>query len=140
MSASKIKHEFRTVLHVNYKLTKTKVVKLLRDTDILLIEENGPTAVYIDNQIDIGMYIIRLLLNRNYIKRSNPQRLRDYGEFNIRIYEKNRSNLIEIDIFKNSLFSDLDWVQRNENKSLKINDLIAAIIYCNRLDRLKAFN
>lgn len=142
MSASKIKHEFRTIIdlnHSNRNLTKHKIYKMIKEVNVVL-QEQGIYPTYIDNQINIGVYTIRLILNRNCAKCDSPNKLKDYGNFSIKIYENYKTGLLELDINKYSLFKEQNWIRKNQEDSLCIKDLISAILFCNRLDRLKIFN
>lgn len=141
MSANKVKHEFRTILNLGSDmLSKHKIQKILRDTKVTSKELNGSIATAIDNQIDIGMYLIRLQLNHFKIEQNNPDKLRDYGRFGIRVYENCKGILTEVNLRKHSIFKDREWAKRNFNGALRISDLVEAIFLCGRLERLKAFN
>lgn len=141
MSANKVKHEFRTILNLGSDiLSKHKIQKILRDTRVTSKEFTGNTATCIENQINMGVYLIRLEFNHFKITQNNPDKLRDYGRFSIRLYENLRGALIEVNLEKHSIFKDRKWVKRNLDGGLRISDLVEAIHLCGRLERLKAFN
>lgn len=141
MTANKVKHEFRTISNFNSEaLTKNKVYKILRETKVPSRECTETTKTCIDNQIDLGTYIIRLEFNHSRIEAINPDRLKDYGRFNIRIYENCQGELSEINLRKEPLFKGRDWVNRNLTRSFRISDLVEAIWFCRRLHQLRAFN
>lgn len=141
MSANKVKHEFRTILNLKSDmLSRHKIQKILRDTKVTSQEFTGSTATFIDNQIDMGVYIIRLEFNHFKITQNNPDKLRDYGHFGVRLYENCRGVLTEVNLRKHSIFREQKWVKRNTDNALRIPDLVEAIFLCGRLERLKAFN
>lgn len=143
MSAISIKHEFRTVLEIpasNRKITRTGIQRMVRQTEFLVKETKTQKSIYIDNQITIGTYTIRLLLSETAAKCPEPHHLSDYNGFAMRVFQTGRDGQVEVKMIKNSLFEDQTWVQRNAEFDLRITDLISAIVFFMRLDRLKAFN
>lgn len=134
MTASKVRHESRTILDLSKgRLSKNKVIKLLRETEVLTSTDDS--SIYIDNDVRVGIYSIKLLLNSG-----NGPKLKNYGRFGIRLYEIKRDGQQEIMIEKDPNFKSNDWVKRNAKYELRTNDLVSAILYCKRLDKLKLFN
>lgn len=134
MTASRVKHESKTILDLSKeRLSKNKVIKLLRETEIKTSVDDPGT--YIDNDVRVGIYSIKLLLSPG-----NGPRLKNYGRFGIRLYEIKRDGPQEIYIEKDPNFKSNDWVKRNAKYELRTNDLVSAILYCKRLDKLKLFN
>lgn len=134
MSVSKATHEFRTVLDLpRERLSKNKVSKLLSETKFSYRE----ATVYIENVLKIGSYHIRLILNPTT---SDTGPLRNYGGFNIRLYQMKRDGLQEIHPEKDENFKSNDWAKKNYNDKLRSSDLVNVILYCNRLDKIRIFN
>lgn len=137
MTVSKIKFEKRTILDFTReeKLSKHKISKLLRSIKVISIDPIN--HLLIDNNIKIGAYNIKLILD-NY-GTSGEKNLKNFGHFSIRVYE----NLKEINVEKDKNFKDIienTWVRRNRELNLRICDLIDVILYCKRLDNLYLFN
>lgn len=141
MSAINIKHEFRMVLEIpvsNRKLTRNSIQRLVRKTDFIVKESSISKTIHIDNQIKIGTYTILLMLCE--AKCLEPQHIRDYNGIGIRVFQNGLNGLVEVKMQNNSLFEDQEWIKRNLEFNLRMYDLINAIIFFMRLDRLKAFN
>lgn len=137
MSAVKVKHESRTILNLSQNvLSYSGVEKILRDTKVSCFERLGNVCLSIDNQINIGMYTIRLELSR----KEAAEKLRDYGRFSIRIFENGRDGLREVNLKKHEIFRERSWVQRNQEEQFRISDLVEVILLCRRLHNLRAFN
>jgi len=136
MSVSKGSHEFRTVIDIgSQKMSESKLKKILRKTSILNCEKSNRKFIFIDNQIDIGIYRIMLLLDD-----SPGTRLKDYGRFTIRVFELFPQEQKEIDLKKDYRFKGYSWITHNENDKFYITDLVQAILTCYKLNVLKAFN
>lgn len=130
MTASKVRHESKVILDLSKeRLSKNKVYKLLRETEILTLSQDR--SVYINNSVKVGVYNIRLILN-GY----QGTRLKNYGKFGIRLYQ----GIKEVNLRKDCNFKDNDWAKKNSDFSLNTSDLVSAILYCKRLDRLHIFN
>ncbi len=137
MSISKVSHEFRTIMNVgSKKVSAYKIKKILRETNVLSYERGGHKATAIDNQIDIGIYRIILLLDQS----DEATKLRDYGRFKIRVFERFPTRQEEINLKRDYRFKGYEWIQRNEDNKFCISDLVQAILTCNKLDALKVFN
>ena len=138
MTVSKVKHESKVVLDLSKeKLNKSRLKKLLNSLEISCVSTYGNQTLYFDNEVRIGIYNLKLILND---KLTTPSSLKKYGGFNIRLYEIKRSNQIEIDLEKDINFKQNSWVNKNITHKLRTNDLIEIILYCKRLDRLKIFS
>lgn len=138
MSAIKSKYGHITILDFSKnKITKTSVRKSIRNANFFQsrYSEGGISFDFIDNEIDVGTYKIRIFLD---ITREG-KKLRDYGRFYISIYEQSVSACKIINLSKDSRFKYQYWVDYNSKEKLNISHLTDAILHCKRLDSLKAF-
>jgi hypothetical protein len=91
------------------------------------------------NRIKVGMYMIQLWFSDRDTSR-NRRKLKEYGKFNIHIYEECASGdyrLIRLN--RDVRFNNQYWASLNKKSGLMANSLTDAIVHCNRLSRLKAF-
>lgn len=131
MSVSKVGRESRTIINVNSdKISEYKIKRILRETDVISKEN----ALLINNQIDIGIYRIHLLLDSRC---SNATRLKQYGRFQIRVYEKFSTHIEKINVNKDYRFKGCSW---SEQELFCISDLVQVMLHCHKLNFLKVFN
>lgn len=137
MSAIKTKHESRTILDLSNskRLSKHQAYKLLRTTEFP--ERIGLS--YMDYSIRVGMYVINLhLINTRFDRPA--KHLKDYGNFYITINEVNvREKYSSINLNRDIRFTGQDWISANNTFSLRSYHLADIIVYCQRLNALKAF-
>jgi hypothetical protein len=81
------------------------------------------------------MYRISLLLPPA-ISRFTSHKLKEFGDFKIKIFETGNKSAREINLRQDGRFKEQHWVQKN-NYALK--DLEEIIYHCKRLNYLKAF-
>jgi hypothetical protein len=140
MSVSKVKHEYKIILDFSdQKLTKTHVRKSLKDINIepLYPVKDDNLMVCIENEIKVGMYKISLVLSPT-ITRFTSHKLKDFGDFNVQIFEDGNRNSREINLSKDNRFKEQYWAQKN-SCGLKVIDLTDIICHFKRLDKLRAF-
>ena len=132
MTAIKSTHQFRTALNINPKvLTKNEIYQLLNDTTFK-VKDKSDGPVYIIQMINVGMYNIQLECS------SATRNKFELTDLKIKIYETASSK--EINLIRNSIFKQNEWVKRNQDNTLTLSDLVDAITLCIRLDRMRAFN
>lgn len=131
MSAYKIKQVVRIIDLNTQQLNKSKIAKILRETKFQSIQHQESTIVVINNEINLGLYSIKLSFQHSKVD-VKKERLREYGKFDIRIFYKNQ----EIKVLKDPMFKTQAWIR----EPICINELIEAINYCARLDRLNAYS
>lgn len=138
MSVSRVKHENKVILDFSdCRISKNSITQSLRDVEVLGTYHDDKTLdTIIDNEIKIGMYSIVLLLNSSTLN-FNVRHLRQCGPLTIRLYENSTGR--EINLNKDYRFKTQNWAKKNFEGQIKIKDLIEAIIYCNRLDKMKSF-
>lgn len=135
MTVIKLKKVGRQILDFSVgKHSKNKIRQALRSCEISAFKTGGDSneIIHYTNTIKIGMYTIFLCLPHD--SPSNWNRLRQFRDFMIGIYDPNL-----IDITKDSRFKDQYWVSKNRFGQLHIKHLIDIIAYCQRLHRLRAF-
>jgi hypothetical protein len=138
MSAIRSKHEVKTILDFSdVKNTQIYIKQSLKTAEFNQIHyhDNGIGVVYVDHEIQVGMYKITLLLNCS----RDAKLLKDYGRFSITISEYEQGSRKSIDLKRDRRFKHQSWIDYNENEQLNISKLTDIIIYCNRLNRLKSF-
>lgn len=134
MSAIKSKYEHKTILDFSdKKVTRNSIQKSLRQAEFIqtYYENSGVSLTYIDNEIIVGMYKIRLFLDVV----DGAKKLRDYGRFQISIQGGSKW----INLTRDSRFKSQTWIKSNENNQLNISHLVDIILHCQRLDKLKSF-
>jgi len=117
------------------KVTRSKLRKSLSAAKFIpsVCRGEGLRFSFVDNEILVGMYKIRILLNWE----KEGQFLRNYGGFQIRVYQGDEEQ--EIDLDSDRRFNFQSWIYLNQNSKLKIKHLAEIILYCQRLNKLKAF-
>ncbi len=139
MTAIRSKFESRTILDFSSgKYSKNKIKQALRQCEVINIlegEDRDEWMIY-DNHIKVGMYTIAL--NLPFDCPSTYRKLRDYGDFEISIFDTSSKEHC-INLQKDSRFKDRYWVSHNFFGKLRIKHLIDIIAHCKRLDKLKAF-
>lgn len=148
MTVSRINQEYRTILDFSKdKISKNFIQQALRQIEVLdfnIKKEESPTqtVTVINNDIKIGMFVVRLVLRDGFIRKSKftAQKLRSYGKFHIKIYEQSVRSTNELNLTEHTLFKDQQWVDKSQNNELGIKDLVDAISYCSRLNRLRMFS
>lgn len=138
MTAIKATSESRVILDFNTeKCSKNRIKQELRRCDITSLEEGKKhnEVILYSNEIKIGMYTI--VLELPFDSSLNWHKLRDYGDFQISIYDSD--HIAGIDLKKDIRFKSQYWVSENFFGKLRIKHLIDIIAHCHRLDKLKAF-
>jgi hypothetical protein len=135
MSVGKGKLESRTILDFSRsKISKNYIKNSLRSVKLSDFNLYENTITYINNEIKIGMYNIRL----HFIDRApiyqDKRPLKDCGKFNINIREAKSEE--DINLSRDKRFKDQYWLG---DESMKINTLTDVIMYCSRLNDLKPF-
>jgi hypothetical protein len=134
MSLVKAKRKENMILDFSdSKISKNKIRKSLRLLRIKNVYCNKNNLTIYDNFVKVGTYNIKLVLHENYDNK--PKRLRDFGRFQIRLFDQNK----EIILNKDYRFKKQTWIKSNTHHSLTIRNLIDTIIYCNKLYKLKIF-
>lgn len=137
MTIIKVKSEHKIILDISNKIySKNKLKGTLKTLQIIHEETSGHNVTMYVNEIKIGIYTIVLYLPYDSSPKWN--RLKDFGDFEISIFE--RSIPTCINLAKDNRFKQQYWVNKNFFGKLRIKHLIDAIIYCQRLDRLNAFS
>ena len=142
MSTIKCRQENKTLLdfsNTKYKISKNLVKQLLRQAELLSYKRDDNHITHINHDIIIGIYKIRLSLYNEFDTKKN--KLKQYGNFGFNIMELTNScdkygSAYVLLPPRDKLFKNQYWYY---NDKLRINDLANAIIYCNRLNHLKAF-
>jgi hypothetical protein len=140
MTAINAKSEVRTILNFSgKKYSKNHIKQSLRKCEIIGVERGERINDYILylNKIKIGMYTV--LLQLPFDSSTNWTRLKDYGDFEIKIYDTDDTNVGAINLKKDARFRHQYWVSKNIFGQLRIKHLIDIIAYCSRLDQLRAF-
>jgi hypothetical protein len=160
MSTHKIKYEYRTILDFSgEKLNKTNIKKMLNSTEVVDVEiplkrsregyikiTEDNDLIYIRNEINVGMYKIRLLVSSRYQTKSghsykkDTHHLKEYGGFKIQIFQIGSRSIYEIDLDKDSKFRRNGWRKKNMQGELKSDDLTDIIMFCHRLHNLRAYS
>jgi len=131
MSLCKLQYEYRTILDFSEKNVSRNLVRTsLTKTEVLGLHNIESELMYIENEIKIGMYRIRLLLSK-----LDAKHLREYGSFKIKIYQADSC----INLHRDKRFNIQPWVDKNEENNLRVKDLVDVILYCNRLNNLSSF-
>lgn len=143
MSLIKGKQEFRTILDFSKsKISKNFVKQSLREAEVrevvCLPETN--TYTFVENEIKVGMYQLRLSFE-SVDSINNRTKLKDYGGFNVAIYERNRKGNIlkNINLEKDKRFKDQYWVEDSKNYNIRIKNLVDVVMHLERLNQLKLF-
>jgi hypothetical protein len=138
MTAIKAKSELRTILDFSTgKCSKNRIKQALRKCPVVSLEEgNGECTLYL-NEIRVGMYTVVLLLPFD----SSPKwtKLRDYGDFEVKVYDSRDPKASAINLKKDPRFKNQYWVNKNFFGQLRIKHLVDIIAHCYRLNNLRAF-
>lgn len=133
MTAIRITTEHKTILDFgNSKVSKNKAAGKLRFADFLEFKSKDDIRTYMTYDIKVGIYTIFVDL---FHTQSCARKLKDYRQLGIRIFEGNK----EIDLNKDSRFSLESWIKINKKLRIKPNHLASAIVFCSRLNQIKAF-
>jgi hypothetical protein len=134
MTAIKITTEHKTILEFSDgKVSNNYVTSRLRSADFLEFKHhNNDSRTYISYDIKVGLYTIYVDLLHT---KACAKKLKDYGTFCIRIYEGNQ----QINLKRDPRFSSESWVKLNNKYKLRMPHLVEAIMFCSRLNNLKAF-
>lgn len=141
MSAVKGLLEHRTVLDFSKDhVSKDLVRRALCRTEIIgLCQQKPGNITFIDNDIKIGMYTIRLDFSEIH-PGDGHKHLRDYGGFKVKIFENSSPEVsAEINLNKDKRFSKQYWTNLNKNYNLLTKNLIDIILHCSRLNNLRVF-
>lgn len=134
MSLIKGKREVNTILDFSDpNISKNKIKEAVRFLKIVNVTVGKDNLTIFDNFVKVGSYNIKLVLQENYD--NTPKKLSEYGKFQIRIFENNK----EIKLQNDYRFKKQNWIKLNICHNLKIKYLIETIIYCQRLNNIKAF-
>ena len=159
MSVHNIKYEYRTILDFSQeKVSKVNIRKKLSIVEVVDIEipyqknregyikiTDGSDLIYIRNEIQIGMYRVRLLVSSRYCTKNgysykrDTHNLRDYGGFKVKIFQIGSRSTYEIDLDRDIIFKKNGWRKKNMNNKLRISDLADIILHCHRLHNLRAY-
>lgn len=134
MTAIRTTIEHKTILDFSdSKISQNYVMNKIRAADFLEFKSSRKgVRTYINYDIKIGIYTIFVDL---FHTQSCAKKLKDYETFCIRISEGNK----EINTTKDVRFSSEAWVKNNKKLHLKTSNLAEAIVFCSRLNNLKAF-
>lgn len=141
MSLIKGKQEFRTILDFSKgKVSKNMVKRALRSVEVheLVQLPQSESFTFVENDINVGMYRIRLFFSSVDASRTRTH-LRQYGGFKIAIYENNGKLLRNINIENDRRFKHQYWVKTNRDYSIRMKTLTDVIMYLKRLNNLKMF-
>ena len=145
MSAIKGIQEFRTILNFNQdQVSKKSVFKILNKAEIKELDYFNNQITFIENEILIGMYKIRLQFSNTLAfyesaNHNKVRKLKSYGKFKIKLFEKSFSGDKEIKIVKDNRFSLQPWSKLNSEYKLSVENLSEIVCYCHRLSKLKVF-
>lgn len=142
MSVLKCKHECKTLLDFTNtkRLSKNMIKNRLRKAELNSYRRDKSGAVHrITYDILVGIYLVRLGLNSDVL--NEKRKLRDYGSFSITIMELTHIEILGCSGFypvsdNSNLFKSQYWFDNNQ---IRIKDLVNAIIYCHKLNKLKSF-
>lgn len=140
MSLIKGKQEFRTILDFSKgKVSKNMIRRELRNAEVHELTQlpNTNSFTFIENDIKVGMYLIRLSFSSMDADKSR-NRLREYGGFRIALYEIREKSNKNINL-NSKLFKHQYWVELNKDYNLRVKNLTDVIMYLKRLDNLKMF-
>ncbi len=149
MSASRVEHKFEQTLDFSKpKLSKRYVSRVLKTTNFnnVVIDASTGNITRIEHEVKVGMYVIHVILPSERIGKSFKC-LHDYKKMHTEISKVNTTKeQKKINLLRDNLFVNQRWVHKNHRPInhtcggwIKINDLVNAILYCNRISRLKAF-
>lgn len=140
MTAIKARIENRIILDFSSgKCSKNKIKQALRQCEFTHCERDAkPNEVIVyHNFIKVGMYNILLYLFLD--GSSNKGKLRQFGDFEVMIWEADVNSFSAINLKKDSRFNNQYWLPKNTFGQLRITHLIDIIAHCYRLNKLRAF-
>jgi hypothetical protein len=138
MTAIKVKTEKRIILDFSdMHYSKNKIKTALRKTEIVHARINNDFTTVFHNDIKIGMYTIHLHLP--FDSSLKWSRLKDYGDFEVSIFDTEDPKDSRIDLKRDQRFRAQYWIAKNFFGKLRIKHLIDMIVYCQRLNKLRAF-
>jgi hypothetical protein len=140
MTAIKASVESKIILDFSKgEFSKNKIKQALRQCEVIHSKRGSkPNEVTVfTHHIKVGMYTIGLML----LPDSSPNwtRLKQYGDFEVLIWDTNNPKVSAIPLKKDPRFKDQYWVSKNTFGQLRIKHLIDIIAYCHRLNKLRAF-
>lgn len=141
MALIKGKQEFRTILDFSKeKISKNKVKHAIREAEVreLVQLKDSNTHTFVENEIKIGMYSIRLFFSSIDSSRDRS-RLKEYGGFRVAIYECKNNVFRNINLSTDRRFKQQYWLNLNEHYSIRMKNLTDIIMFIKRLDNLKIF-
>lgn len=140
MTAIKATSERRTILNFSDEdCSKNRIKQSIRKCEIVGLkqgDEDHEFTLY-SNEIKVGMYTV--VLELPFDSSLNWHKLKDYGDFQISIYDSSDSKSPCIDLKKDSRFKNRYWVANNFFGKLRIKHLIDIVAHCHRLNKLKCF-
>jgi hypothetical protein len=138
MSLVKAKLKEKDVLNFSSdKISKRYIRQALRRAEVIDIDYSDNDTILINNYITVGMYKIRIIPSQ--ISTTKRTRLKEYGGFCVEVWEQG-SKEKWIDIRKDPLFRDQNWIEKSWHHGLYITHLVDVILHCSRLNKLRAFN
>jgi len=138
MTAIRAQEEQRTILDFSKgKCSKNKIKQALNDCHLTSLEEIETNEVRLyNNTIKVGMYSIEIKLPFDF---TGPRRLKEFGDFEVAVYDSQDSKAKPIDLKRDSRFKGQEWVALNFFGKLRVKHVVDIIAHCQRLDKLKAF-
>ena len=139
MTAIKATAERVTVLDFSKsKCSKNQIKRALRQCEFIHCKKGEGNQVTIYTHfIQVGMYNILVYLPHD--SSANCNRLRQYGDFEVYIYDTDNPKVSAINLKKDTRFSNQYWVSKNSFGQLRISHLVEIIAHCHRLNKLRAF-
>src|ERR1700728_4470127 len=139
MTAIKATVERKTVLDFSKgKCSKNKIKQALRKCEFIHSKKGeGNEVTIFNNFIRVGMYSIYIYLPLD--SSSNCNRLKQFGDFQVYIWDDEDPKARRLDLKKDSRFNNQYWVSKNTFGQLRITHLIDIIAHCYRLNKLRAF-
>lgn len=137
MTLIRSKRENITILDFSSgKVSKNKIKQSLRNIKTVdVYNQDTKILTVTDNHIKVGMYNIKLILPTDYSPNKSSKHLREYGSFQVVIFESGKP----INLQKDGRFKNQYWIKPNSKNDLRIPNLTDIIYYCHRLNKLKLF-
>jgi hypothetical protein len=135
MTAIKITTEHKTILDFSDgKVSRNHITNKVRCADFLEFTHNDKydMRTYLSYDIKIGIYTVYVDLLHTA---SCAKKLKDYGTFCVRIFEGGK----EVNLKRDVRFRTQSWAKDSNKFKMRIPHLVEAIMFCNRLNHLKAF-
>ena len=140
-----IRIQRKTLLNFsNQKLNRHRITQALRQVTPLVSNENVKPWLRCDNDIIIGMYVLRLY-TAEHMKSLSARKWKTFG---FSIYEKTTRGERILNLQTHNLFKDQYWSKYDVlghggatiGPGMTTKDLTNIIMHCSRLDKLKAFS